>query len=119
MEFGFMKNASNQRTASTMNPYLVQQIQTASPEKLIHILYDAGIKACRKRDRVKVGQVLTELISALNFDYHETALTFFNLYRFALDEANKGHFQNSKMVLEGLDDIWLNYVMSHADESSI
>lgn len=93
------------------NPYLIQQVQTASPEKLVHMLYDAGIQACQTDDREKVGRVLTELISALNFDYQDMALSFFNLYRYAMDEMHKGNLQNTQMVLEGLNDVWKKSVM--------
>lgn len=91
---------------SKINPYLEQQIMTASPEKLILMLYDLGIKSCRKEDRQKAAQVIVELIGALNFEYKEMALRFYELYRFALDHIHKNSFKEPLMVFEGLKDAW-------------
>jgi len=109
-----MANDLKQRSAKAPNPYLVQQVQTASPEKLIQMLYEVGMKACHNKDRAKVGKVLAELISALDFDYKDVALSYFNLYRYALDEANKNNFRNTHMVLEGLSEAW-QHVMNRTE----
>lgn len=88
------------------NPYLLQQIRGASPEKLILMLYDVGLKSCRARDKRVASKVFVELISALNFDYNDVALKYFDIYRFALDGVHTGKFENAIMVLEGLRDVW-------------
>ena len=93
------------------NPYLQQQVLTASPEKLILILYDLGLKWCRARERGKAGKVFIELIGCLDFDYGEVALGYFDLYRYALDEVHQGRFDNAIMVLENLREIWESSVM--------
>ena len=103
--------ARNLGSNSSKNPYLLQQVNTASPEKLISLLYDIGSKSCRAKDRQKAAKVLVELIAALNFDHKEIATGFFDLYRYALDEVHKGGFENALMVFEGLNDVWKSAVM--------
>ncbi|HEX9653801.1 MAG TPA: flagellar export chaperone FliS [bacterium] len=88
------------------NSYLAQQIQLASPEKLILMMYDLGLKSCRTKDRGKASKVLVELISALNFDYKDASVRFFELYRYALDRVQSGKFEEAGTVLQGLRDAW-------------
>ncbi|MFQ5676387.1 MAG: flagellar export chaperone FliS [bacterium] len=97
---------------TSRNPYLIQQVNTASPEKIISLLYDLGIKSCRAKDRQKASKVLVELISALNFDYGEIPLMYFNLYRFALDNVHKDNFEDALMIFEGLSDIWQSAILN-------
>ena len=101
-----------------VNPYLVQQVKTASPEKLILMLYEIGMKSCKAQDNRKAVSVLTELIAALNFDHNDIAMSFFELYRFALDEVHNHHYDNAYMVFEGMHDMWSNVVMKHQMEGS-
>ena len=105
--------AQNLGYNSSKNPYLLQQVNSAGPEKLISLLYDLGSKSCRAKDRQKAGKVLVELIAALNFEYDEIATGFFDLYRYALDEVNKDEFENALVVFEGLNDVWKSAVMNN------
>lgn len=93
------------------NPYFKQQFNTASPEKLILMLYDLGIRSCQSNDKAKAAKVLIELISSLNFEYHDAAMTFFQLYRYALDQVHAQKFDNAQMVLEGIRDAWATHVL--------
>ena len=95
----------------TSNPYLAQQVKTATPEKLILMLYAQGMKSCQAQDNQKAVKILTELIAALNFEYNEIAGSMFDLYRYALDEVHKRNFDNAYVVFEGMHDIWENVVM--------
>ncbi|MFQ5638779.1 MAG: flagellar export chaperone FliS [bacterium] len=94
----------------TLNPYLAQQIHTASPEKLILMMYDFGIKSCRNQDRVSAAKVLVELISVLNFDYHDLATRFFELYRFSLDQVHQNKFEQPLLILSELRHTWESVV---------
>lgn len=98
---------------SSKNPYLLQQVKSAGPEKLISLLYDIGSKSCRAKDRQKAAKVLVELIASLNFEYKEIAIGFFDLYRYAMDEVNKGGFENALNVFEELNDVWKSTVMKN------
>lgn len=93
------------------NPYIRQQIQTASPEKLILMMYELGIKSCRTKNREKAAKVLIELISALNFDYQDIAAPLFDAYKYALDQVHTNRFEEACFVLEELRDVWESSVM--------
>ncbi len=105
--------AQNLSYNSSKNQYLLQQVNSAGPEKLVSLLYDLGSKSCRAKDRQKAGKVLVELIAALNFEYKEIATGFFDLYRYAMDEVNKEKFENALMVFDGLNDVWKSAVMNN------
>ena len=89
---------------NTMNPYLKQKIMSASPEQLICYIYDASITACKKKDTIKAGQAIRELINALNFDYKEMALPLFDLYKYCLNNVNSNNFEQAIEILEGLNE---------------
>lgn len=91
---------------AVQNSYLAQQIQLASREKLILMMYELGLKSCRAGDRDKASKVLVELIAALNFDYKDAAVNFFDLYRYALDRVHIGKFEEAAAVFAGLRDAW-------------
>jgi len=93
------------------NPYLRQQIMTASPEKLILMLYELGLRCCRAKDRNKAALVVTELIGALNFDYSQVALSYFRLYRFVQEQIHREKFDDAFIILEGMKEIWEESVM--------
>ncbi len=97
---------------TTLNPYMKQQIQSASPEKLILIMYDLGIQSCYTKNKQKAIKVLVELIAALNFDHRDMAVIFFDLYKYALDYIHKEKFKEPRIIFEALRDVWVSSVMS-------
>lgn len=96
----------NRRNFGNMNPYLVQKIMSARPEQLISYIYDAAISACGKKDRVKANRAVQELINALNFDYKEMAVTFFNVYRYINNLISKGKFEEAREMLLEIKQTW-------------
>lgn len=95
-------------TASTgqQNPYLVQKVMTAGPEQLIAYVYDAGISACARQDKVKGLEAVQELINALNFDDRTTAGNFFRMYSFILELIRGGRYTQAKGILSELRQAW-------------
>jgi len=109
--------------------YLEAQIKTASKEQLLIMLYDGAIQACQaaeilmdenKREPageklMKAQNIVAELISSLHFDKNEeVAKNLAALYGYVyiqLMEANtkqsKEQIQNSKKILEGLRETWI------------
>jgi flagellin-specific chaperone FliS len=111
MTVQYLKDDNMAGNSVTSNPYFVQQVKTASPEKLILMLYELGMKSCQAKDDQKAVKVLTELIAALNFDYQEVAQSMFELYHYALNEVHKRNFANAFEVFEGMHDIWASAVV--------
>ena len=89
-----------------LNQYRQNEILNASPTELILKLYDLAIVSIKKNDIAKANQVITELISALNFEYQEVALGFFRLYRYCQQNLNQGNTQEPLMILQQLRDTW-------------
>jgi len=95
------------------NPYLVQKIQTASKEKLILMLFEFGSQSCANQNRDKASRVLTELIAALDFEQEKMALSFFEIYRYALDQVQQNHFAVAGGIFSDLAEIWKTHVLKN------
>jgi flagellin-specific chaperone FliS len=101
-----MKQNFNYKKAKNTNPYLVQKVMSASPEQLIAYVYEAGATACAKEDRFTASKAVSTLIQALNFEYKETAVTFFNVYRYLNRLISKGKFEEAKTIFADLKQSW-------------
>jgi len=104
--YNILKIEDKMNNNTNMNPYLKQKIMSASPEQLVCYIYDASIIACKKKDSVKAGQAIRELINALNFDYKDMALPLFDLYKYCLNNVNSKKFEEAQEILEGLREAW-------------
>lgn len=100
-----MKGTTSDKT-NKRNPYLVQKIMSASPDQLISYIYDAAIAACGNNDSIKAGNAVRQLMKSLNFEYRETAVNFFNVYRYINNNIIKGKFDESRQMLIELKNSW-------------
>jgi len=80
---------------------------TASPEQLIAYIYDAGVAACGREDKIKAMQAVQELINALNFDQKDVAMTFYSIYRYIQDQIREKNFQGAKEALTEIKKAWV------------
>ena len=97
---------------SARQQYQQQAVQTASPEKLIDKLYEAGIQACHQEDRDTLRDVLVELIEALNMEQGgELADRLLGIYEFFLNECATGDLDTIRGLLEELRDGWREGVL--------
>jgi len=94
------------KTKTNNNPYLAQKVLSASPEQLISYILDAGITACGQQNRDKATRAVQLLIKSLNFDYKETSMTFYNVYRYINHIIGKGNFAEAKKNLEEIKAAW-------------
>lgn len=90
------------------NPHLKYQQQAvaeATPVKLVIKLYDLAIQATYREDDKQLREILTSLMSSLNFDY---ALSdqLFALYKYCQDISRKGNFEEIREILEPIRDAW-------------
>ncbi|MCS3684685.1 flagellar export chaperone FliS [Salinibacter ruber] len=87
--------------------YQQQSVQTASPEKLIEKLYEAGIQACHQEDRDTLRKVIVELIDALDVEQGgELADRLLGIYEYCLNECATGDLDVIRELLEELRDGW-------------
>lgn len=90
------------------NPQLVyqqQSVKNASPLQLVVKMYDLVLQASYREDDKRVRDILSTLITGLNFD-HEPAGQLFSLYKYCQGLSRKGEFQEIRDVLEPLRDAW-------------
>ncbi len=92
--------------AVAVNNYRNDHVMNLSPVEIIQKLYDIGIVACRKHDKVLAQKVLTELISSLNFDNNEISVKLFNLYNYSKTLIRNGEFDEAGNLIEDLRDGW-------------
>jgi flagellin-specific chaperone FliS len=91
------------------NPQLVyqqQSVKNASPLKLVVKMYDLVLQATYREDDKRVREILSTLITGLNFD-HEPAGQLFSLYKYCQGLSRKGQYEEIREVLEPLRDAWL------------
>ncbi len=65
----------------------------------------------------KARQGLVELISALNFDYHDVSLGMFRLYNYCLDNIKQENYDEVIVILKGLREAWSESMKNATDES--
>ena len=114
-------------TSSNANVYKQQQILTASPEKLILMLYNGFLKFTNEaivaiednniekahNSCIRAQDIVCELMASLDMDY-EISKELLNLYEyveFEIVEANlkkdKKHLENAKMVITNIREGWV------------
>ncbi len=90
------------------NPHLVYQrqaVKDASPLQLVVKMYDLIIQASYREDGQRVRELLSTLISGLNFD-HEPADQLFSLYQYCQGLSRKEDFEEIRELLVPLRDAW-------------
>ena len=88
------------------NPYLVQKVNTASPEELISYLYDIAITACMRKEKARALEAIQALINALDFNQRPTAMTFYRVYRHLSDLIAKEEFSAAQNDLREIKQAW-------------
>lgn len=101
-----MIDENNNINHKKLDPYLVQKISSASPDQLISYIYDSAISACGKNDPVMASKAVRELIKSLNFKYKETAINFYNVYRYINHIILNGKFSEAREMLVDLKNTW-------------
>ncbi|NPV53857.1 MAG: flagellar protein FliS [Firmicutes bacterium] len=86
--------------------YRAQQVMSASPERLVLIVYDQVLASCKARDAKKASSGLATLIDALDFDTGDVALGLFRLYRYAMEKIKEQKFDEAASIIRSLRDAW-------------
>jgi flagellar secretion chaperone FliS len=86
--------------------YRAQQIASGSPGRLVLLVYDTALRACRNGRRGLLVRALHELISCLDLEQGEIAVGLLRLYEYALWQAREGNLEEVHQVLQGLRETW-------------
>jgi flagellar secretion chaperone FliS len=98
--------------------YLEDEFAGLSPVQILIKVYDVAIASCARKDRERLSKALVQLISSLNFEYHEISLSSFRLYNYCLRQARTGRFDEVKTILVGLRDAWVQAERKMREEAA-
>jgi flagellin-specific chaperone FliS len=96
-----------------INPYLVNEILTASPERLLIKAFDFAIVHSEKKEMLKTNNAIQELIGMLRFDdenFKELSINLLRLYHFCQDQTRKNNFSIVTKILTELRESWLSII---------
>jgi hypothetical protein len=79
----------------------------ACPDRILH-LYERGMAGCRSGRAEVVGEVVAELITALDFEHEAAALVVFRLYEYCGRQARAGRFERALGVFGELHHAWVH-----------
>jgi len=86
--------------------YIEQEVLSWSKEKVILKMYDLFIVSAKKQDVSKMNRILAELMSALNFDYEETATRLYRLYEYVQRLVFQKRYQDAIFIMQELRNAW-------------
>lgn len=85
--------------------YQRQAIMNASPLQVVVKMYDLVIQSTYREDGKRVRELLSTLISGLNFD-HEPSDQLFALYQYCQRLSRQEKFEEIREILEPLRETW-------------
>ena len=92
--------------AGAYSQYRTQQVMSASPMRLVLLLYDLAITGCESRDAERASAPVRELIGSLNFEVDQIAVELFRLYEYCLWEIRRNRFTEAAGILRRLKQAW-------------
>jgi flagellin-specific chaperone FliS len=95
-----------QMTPYGANQYRQQDVETASPIRLVVMAYDLAIRSCEKKDVVTAIKAVDALKRCLDYDYAEVAVGLFALYNWVIDCLRQNDFTNARHTLVELRTAW-------------
>jgi flagellin-specific chaperone FliS len=95
-----------QMSADPRRIYRAQQVANEGPGRLVLLVYDTALRACRREQRGLLMRVLHELIAGLDPEQGEIAVGLLRLYEYALWQLREGNLEEVRQVLEGLREAW-------------
>jgi flagellar protein FliS len=105
-----MYATSNNIKMNKINPYLMNEILEASPQKLLLKVYDYAIAGVQAKNLEKTNKAISLLIEALNFEdpqAKEISITLYNLYQFCQEQMRQKNYDIVYKILSELRDTWI------------
>jgi flagellin-specific chaperone FliS len=86
--------------------YKQQDVESASPVRLVVMAYDMAIRACDQNDFETGYKAVVALRNSLDLDYPEFVVGLLRLYQWVIDSMREKDFDTAKSVLVELRDSW-------------
>lgn len=99
----------NPSTNAALKAYKKSQeldILSADPAALVVKVYDYVLSACKREKADEASQGIALLIDSLDFE-EDLSMDLFQLYRYAMERAKAGGFQETVEIISGLKEAWL------------
>jgi flagellin-specific chaperone FliS len=112
-----VKTKTMPRQAQTMNKkvvnsYVSNHLMGLSQGQLLLTVYDIAITSCQQQDNSKAIRAVSELISALNFEYQEISVGLFRIYQYVIDKIREKDYNDALFMLRELRDAWATALAS-------
>ena len=92
--------------ASAIAAYRKEEHTNLTPVQVVYKLYDIGVLACKRGDKLLARKAINELIVGLNFEYEEIAVGLYRLYDYAKRCIREDNMPEAVKVLEELRSAW-------------
>lgn len=86
--------------------YIQEDVEGASPIRLVIMAYDLAIQSCEKKDFDTSNKAVLALQNSLDFDFPEAAGRLLSVYQWVGECLRKGDFEAAKNVLFELREAW-------------
>lgn len=86
--------------------YRQQDVESASPVRLVVMAYDLAIRACDQKDFETGYKAVVALRNSLDINYPEFVAGLLRLYQWVIDSMRSSDFDAAKAVLVELRDSW-------------
>jgi flagellin-specific chaperone FliS len=98
--------------------YRRQQLEAMTPERLVLVALEQGMRACRQADKARAQRAVVELIGGLNFDYPEQAGGLLSLYDWVLQLLGEDRLEEAAAVIDRLRGAWAQALACSAGSAS-
>jgi flagellar protein FliS len=95
-----------------------QDIAGKSPGELLLLLYETGVRACRRRDRQLAVGVLVELMGGVDIEQGEFTHGLIRLYDYALREVRENRYDFAETLMAQLGEAYREALENLADEQA-
>ena len=97
-------------TREAVETYSANQVEGATPGRLLLQTYDFIITCCRRGDWVRAKKGVVELMGSLNPDYDDISGPLFRVYEYCLDIIREQKFEEAIKIISELRASWATVV---------
>ena len=91
---------------SMVRSYQKNDVASATPLRLIVMVYDRAILGCQQKDIEMAWRAIKVLIDNLNMNVQPLAGKLLAIYEYCSELINKGDFDSAYKILKELRDTW-------------
>ena len=105
-----MSRERNLTAREAVETYCANQVEGATPGKLLLQTYDYVIASCRAGDRFRTKRGIVELMGALDLEYLDVAGPLYRIYEYLLDIVREEKYDEAQRILMELREAWAQVI---------